>query len=190
MHDPDLKYGKVLLLSTEDSTLRRIKYYACHEARCLFWLDVYDANCMVSEVFCITSPARVKHRLEGLYWAHYYLFPAVFNGCCLQPAVYDELLGILSHGCMGKHVYLAVPSRQNSMIGTTDILTSKSSTLSYDDDTIQKMVNLVRKVKEPDAGGVPHCRRYPSPVLFRILEISEYPRTAARPIIQEPGSLF
>ncbi|KAI9444163.1 hypothetical protein H4582DRAFT_2053868 [Lactarius indigo] len=148
MHDPDLRYGKVLLLSTEDSTLRRIKYYACHEARCLFWLDVYDANCMVLEVFCVTSPAHVKHRLEGLYWAHYYLFPAVFDGHCLQPAVYDELLGILSHGCMGKHVYLAVPSRQNSLIGTTGILTSKSSTLLYDDDTIQKMVNLVRKVKE------------------------------------------
>lgn len=67
-------------------------YYACHESRCLFWLDEYDANHMLSEVFWVTSPAHVsesqissptsspypliwcaEHRLEALYW---YLFLA------------------------------------------------------------------------------------------------------------------
>ncbi|KAF8256627.1 hypothetical protein EI94DRAFT_277482 [Lactarius quietus] len=92
---------------------------------------------MLSEVFCVTSPAHVKHRLEALYWNHWSLFPAVFDGRYLQPAVYDELIGILSHGCM-------------------DVMTSKSSTLPYDEDTMQKMIKLVRKAKESDAGVVYH----------------------------------
>ena len=39
------------------------------------------------------------------------------------------------------------------MVGTTDVMTSKSSTLPYDEDTMYKMIKLVRKAK-----GMP--RRY------------------------------
>ncbi|KAH9061121.1 hypothetical protein EDB87DRAFT_484421 [Lactarius vividus] len=137
---PSNNYDLVLdIMPAENERVQWSYYYACHETRCLFWLDVCEANHMISEVFCVTSPAHVKHRLEALYWTHWSLFPAVFNGRYLQPAVYDELLGILSHGCM-------------------DVMTSKSSTLPYDDDTMQKMIKLVRKAKESesDAGVVYH----------------------------------
>jgi hypothetical protein len=33
------------------------------------------------------------------------------------------------------------------MVGITDVMTSKSSTLPYDVDTMQKMIKLVRKAK-------------------------------------------
>ncbi|KAI9438581.1 hypothetical protein H4582DRAFT_182781 [Lactarius indigo] len=137
---PSNNYDLVLdIMPTEDGRMQWSYYYACHETRCLFWLDAYDANHMISEVFCVTSPAHVEHRLEALYWTHWSLFPVVLNGRCLQPAVYDELVGILSHGCM-------------------DVMTSKTSTLPYDDDTMQKMIKLVRKAKESefDAGAVYH----------------------------------
>ncbi|KAN0131684.1 hypothetical protein V8E53_010526 [Lactarius tabidus] len=131
---PSNNYDLVLdIMRTEDGRMQWSYYYACHETRCLFWLHLYDANHIISEVFCVTSPAHVKHRLEALYWVHWSLFPVVFNGRCLQSAVYDELVGILSHGCM-------------------DVMTSKSSTLPYDVDTMQKMIKLVGKAKESEAG--------------------------------------
>ncbi|KAH8984919.1 hypothetical protein EDB92DRAFT_1818857 [Lactarius akahatsu] len=129
-------------------------YYACHEARCSFWLDVYDANHMISDIFWVTSPAHVggsqisspgpssfpliwyaEHRLEALYWTHWFLFPAVFDGRCFQSAVHNELIGILSYGCI-------------------DVTISESSTLPYDGDTMQQMIELVRKAKASDTGVV------------------------------------
>ena len=61
-------------------------YYACHETRCLFWLDTYDATDMISEAYGAKSPAHIsalhlsstrslfpliryaEHKLEDLYW--------------------------------------------------------------------------------------------------------------------------
>jgi hypothetical protein len=63
-------------------------YYACHETRCLFWLEPYDGSYMISEIYGVQCPALfsasesplncaitmsplilcTEHRLEGLYW--------------------------------------------------------------------------------------------------------------------------
>ncbi|KAH9003374.1 hypothetical protein EDB86DRAFT_2891767 [Lactarius hatsudake] len=145
---PSNNYDLVLdIMPTEFGRIQWSYYYACHETRCLFWLDVCDANHMISEVFCVTSPAHVQHRLEALYWTHWSLFPAIFDGRHLQPAVYDELVGILSHGCI-------------------DVMTSKTSTLPYDDDTMQKMIKLVRKAKESESGA---CEVYHTAGVTRLL---------------------
>ncbi|KAI9465772.1 hypothetical protein BJY52DRAFT_1376534 [Lactarius psammicola] len=90
--------------------------------RCLFRFETYYASHVISEL----SPAQVKHQLMRfigigvLYRTHSSLFSAVFDGPSrhLEPAVYDELVGILSHG-----------------VDTTDVMTS---TLPYDDDIMQK----------------------------------------------------
>ena len=85
---PSNIYDLVLdIMPAEDGRIQWSYYYACHETRCLFWLDLFDANHMVSDVFCVTSPAHVsesqilssilppfsltwcaEHRLEALYW--------------------------------------------------------------------------------------------------------------------------
>ena len=58
---PSNNYDLVLdIMPTEDGQIQWSYYYACHESRCLFWLDVYDANYMVSEIFWVTSPAHVS----------------------------------------------------------------------------------------------------------------------------------
>jgi hypothetical protein len=89
---PSNNYDLVLdIMPKEDGQIQWSYYYACHETRCLFWLDVYDANYMISEVFWATSPAHVsasqisfsisspipliwcaEHRLEALYWCVHY----------------------------------------------------------------------------------------------------------------------
>jgi hypothetical protein len=75
------------IMPSEDNRIQWSYYYACHETRCLFWLDNYDATHMISELFGVKSPAHVsashipsslcylfplmwytEHRLEALYW--------------------------------------------------------------------------------------------------------------------------
>ncbi|KAF8487058.1 hypothetical protein DFH94DRAFT_12899 [Russula ochroleuca] len=133
---PSRSYDLVLDIRVTEEPEKRISwsyYYACHETRCLFWLETYDASYMTSELFGVKSPAHVKHRLESLYWNHFSLYPVVFHDRHLPLDVYDELMGILMHGCV-------------------DVITSKSSTLPYDDDKMLKMVRVVQGAKEAKGG--------------------------------------
>ncbi|KAH9026186.1 hypothetical protein EDB85DRAFT_176673 [Lactarius pseudohatsudake] len=125
-------YDLVLDKHEEGGQMQWFYYYAHHDTRCLFWLEPYAARDMLSEVYWVGSPAHVKHRLEALYWSHWSLYPVFFEGRRLECEIYDELVGILSHGCV-------------------DVMTSKSSTLPYDDDTMKKMLELVRSAKESDS---------------------------------------
>ncbi|KAH9172700.1 hypothetical protein EDB89DRAFT_2069374 [Lactarius sanguifluus] len=131
---PPKNYDLVLDKHKEGGQTQWFYYYAYPETRCLFWLETYDAKDMLYEVYGVESPAHVKHQLEALYWSHWSLYPAFFEDRCLEPEIYDELVGILSHGCM-------------------DAMTSKSSTLPYDDDTMKKMLELVRSVKESNSNS-------------------------------------
>ncbi|KAH9172699.1 hypothetical protein EDB89DRAFT_854812 [Lactarius sanguifluus] len=128
-------YDLVLDKHEEGGQMQWFYYYAHHDTRCLFWLERYAARDMLSEVYGVGSPAHIKHRLEALYWSHWSLYPAFFEGRRLESEIYDELVGILSHGCV-------------------DVMTSKSSTLPYDDDTMKKMLELVRSAKESDSDSI------------------------------------
>ena len=58
---PSKNYDLVLdIMVTDDDRILWSYYYACHEARCLFWLETYDAIFMISEVSGVTSPAHVS----------------------------------------------------------------------------------------------------------------------------------
>ena len=45
---------------TVDGKIQWSYYYACHETRCLFWLDPFDATILISELFGVKSPAHVS----------------------------------------------------------------------------------------------------------------------------------
>ncbi|KAI0253086.1 hypothetical protein BJV78DRAFT_1196557 [Lactifluus subvellereus] len=115
----------------QDGQIQWSYYYACHETRCLFWLDKYDATHIISEVLGVKSPAHVKHRLEALYWNHWSLYPIFFPGRDLPVSICDELIRILSHGCV-------------------ESMTSSSSTLPYGVDTMQKMIEVVKNAREAE----------------------------------------
>ena len=58
---PSEEYDLVLDINvTDDGRISWSYYYACHETRCLFWLDTYDASYTTSEVFGVKSPAHVS----------------------------------------------------------------------------------------------------------------------------------
>jgi hypothetical protein len=60
---PSRSYDLVLDIRVTEEPEKRISwsyYYACHETRCLFWLETYDASYMTSELFGVKSPAHVS----------------------------------------------------------------------------------------------------------------------------------
>ena len=74
---PSKDYDLVLdIMVTDDEMISWSYYYACHEARCLFWLETYDASYMISELFGVTSPAHVS----ALHLSHSD-FPAIDVVC-------------------------------------------------------------------------------------------------------------
>ncbi|KAI0253093.1 hypothetical protein BJV78DRAFT_240406 [Lactifluus subvellereus] len=48
------------IMHLQDGRIQWSYYYACHETRCLFWLDKYIAADITSEVFGVKSPAHVS----------------------------------------------------------------------------------------------------------------------------------
>jgi len=61
LYIPSENYDLVLdVMRAEDKRISWSYYYACHDARCLFWLETYDASYMISELFGVKSPAHVS----------------------------------------------------------------------------------------------------------------------------------
>jgi hypothetical protein len=84
---PSGNYDMVLDITlNEDNKMAWSYYYACHDTRCLFWLDKYDITNIASELDGVESPAHLSasqpfticalfslirqtgHRFESLYW--------------------------------------------------------------------------------------------------------------------------
>ena len=58
---PSENYDLVLdLMVNEDNKMQWSYYYACHDTRCLFWLERYDATYVTSEVDGVESPAHLS----------------------------------------------------------------------------------------------------------------------------------
>ena len=58
---PSTNYDLALdIMPSDDGGIQWSYYYACHETRCLFWLDTYDATHMICELFGVKSAAHVS----------------------------------------------------------------------------------------------------------------------------------
>jgi hypothetical protein len=89
---PSKNYDLVLDVTPYQDKLRWSYYYACHDTRCLFWLDAYDTTYITFELDGVESLAhlsasqacaicallslirRTGHRMESFYWYMGHLF--------------------------------------------------------------------------------------------------------------------
>jgi hypothetical protein len=81
---PSRNYDLVLdVMVTDNEQISWSYYYACHDARCLFWLETYDASYMISELFGVKSPSPAHVSMLLLPHSE---FPAVStNVVCRAP---------------------------------------------------------------------------------------------------------
>ena len=90
---PSKNYDLVLdIMVTDDEQISWSYYYACHEARCLFWLETYDASYMISELFGVKSPAHVS----TLHLSHPEILAVSTNVLCRAPFGVPLLVGLKS----------------------------------------------------------------------------------------------
>jgi hypothetical protein len=57
---PSTNYDLVLDIMPDNDKIKWSYYYACHETRCLFWLEEYDGSYMISEIGGVECPALVS----------------------------------------------------------------------------------------------------------------------------------
>ena len=58
--DYDLVLDIMPVKVKDSDKIRWAYYYACHENRCLFWLEPYDGSYIVSELVGVDNPAHVS----------------------------------------------------------------------------------------------------------------------------------
>ncbi|KAG1858855.1 hypothetical protein F4604DRAFT_1793640 [Suillus subluteus] len=96
-------------------------YFVQHDKRLLFWLQDFDEPIRIYEhVKGVKSDTHIKIALEAQYWMHCELYP---NNAPIHHQIATEL----------KHVLLHAHS---------DFLTSDTSVVPYDLDTLQSMLDL------------------------------------------------
>ena len=94
---PSKNYDLVLdIMVTDDEQISWSYYYACHDARCLFWLETYDASYMISELFGVKSPAHVSTS----HLSHPESLAISTNVMCRAPFGVPLLVGLLPTGLM------------------------------------------------------------------------------------------
>ena len=86
---PSENYDLVLDIMVRDGGMMWSYYYACHDARCLFWLETYDASYMISELFGVKSPAHLSA-------SHFPCsqFSAVSTNLRMQSIVWRRFIGV------------------------------------------------------------------------------------------------
>jgi hypothetical protein len=94
-------YDLVLdIMPTENQTIQWSYYFACHKARCLFWLDKYDAS---STLYGVESPA---HASASLSFTILPLYPLID----VQGIIWRIYIGTLWSFCEAELVFVVLIS--------------------------------------------------------------------------------
>ena len=80
------------IMVTDEDRISWSYYYACHDSRCLFWLETYDASYMLSELYGVKSPAHVS----TLHLSHAEFLAIYNNVVCRAPFGVPLLVGLSS----------------------------------------------------------------------------------------------
>lgn len=137
-------------------------YFVDHSARCLFWLEEFDAMALLDQVRVEFTPPLVGQEMKSLYWCvplaaylaicyliyefrlHNEYFPE------LRPFKVDalkELKDVLIHaiGGLGSTLHVNIYLVLNIMM--PDSLTSPWTMSPYNLDHLQKMLSLVKDIE-------------------------------------------
>ncbi|KAG1877005.1 hypothetical protein C8R48DRAFT_768568 [Suillus tomentosus] len=100
-------------------------YFANHRDRCLFWLDDFNPEDIISECKGINNLSHIWLAVEAQYWKHWDYFPSL---CPVTQDIVDELNEMLVHA-------------------TCDHLTSLQSCAAFDAIELKDHLSVVDKIK-------------------------------------------
>ncbi|KAG1856704.1 hypothetical protein DFJ58DRAFT_702514, partial [Suillus subalutaceus] len=101
-------------------------YFANHRDRCLFWLDKFHPEKIISECKGVRSLSHIWLAIEAQYWKHWDYFPSL---CPITQNIVDELRDMLIHATCADH------------------LTSLQSSAAFDAIELKDHLSVVDKIK-------------------------------------------
>ncbi|KAF9225853.1 hypothetical protein BS17DRAFT_567815 [Gyrodon lividus] len=99
-------------------------YFAHKRRRCLFWLEEFDARCMLGDCKGVAALSHKKLAVEAQYWKHRDLFPVLG---VVTKELLDEVKNMMLHA-------------------TCDHLSSTRSTAALSTDELQNYMAVVEKI--------------------------------------------
>lgn len=100
-------------------------YFANHRDRCLFWLDDFDAEEILSDCKSVENLSHIRLAIQAQYWRHWGYFPSL---CPVTQTLVDEVKDMLVHA-------------------TCDHLTSLQSSAAFDVIELRDYLAVVDKIK-------------------------------------------
>ncbi|KAG1748263.1 uncharacterized protein EDB91DRAFT_1112981 [Suillus paluster] len=100
-------------------------YFANHRDRCLFWLDEYNTEDILSDCSGVENLSHIRLAIQAQYWKHCEYFPCL---CPVTQDLVDEVKDML-------------------LYAKCDHLSSRQSTASFDLIEIRDYLSIVDKIK-------------------------------------------
>ncbi|KAG2343080.1 hypothetical protein BDR05DRAFT_319672 [Suillus weaverae] len=112
-------------VSTDAGTVVCCYYFANHRDRCLFWLDEYSTEDILSECNGVENLSHIRLAIQAQYWKHCDYFPSL---CPITQSLVDEVKDMLIYaGC--------------------DHLTSRHSTAPFDVIETKDYIAIIDSIK-------------------------------------------
>ncbi|THH08461.1 hypothetical protein EW145_g2704 [Phellinidium pouzarii] len=99
---------------------------------CIFWLDDYDAQSLIPQLFGIGKREHLRHALDLEYWQHIEHFPCHRK---LKEGIMEELLGVLSYSNIGARLASDQSTRGKDLKLRSWLIKLLSPVLFYAPDT-------------------------------------------------------
>lgn len=112
-------------VSTDADKVVCCYYFANHRDRCLFWLDEYSTEDILSECNGVENLSHIRLAIQAQYWKHCDYFPCL---CPITQKLVDEVKDMLIYA-------------------ECDHLTSRHSTAPFDVIETRDYISLIDKIK-------------------------------------------
>ncbi|KAG0697581.1 hypothetical protein DFH29DRAFT_811485, partial [Suillus ampliporus] len=100
-------------------------YFANHRDRCLFWLDDFHAEDVLSDCEGVENLSHIRLAIQAQYWRHCDYFPSL---CPVTQSLVDEVKDMLVHA-------------------TCDHLTSMQSSAAFDAIELRDHLSVIDRIK-------------------------------------------
>ncbi|KII87564.1 hypothetical protein PLICRDRAFT_42066 [Plicaturopsis crispa FD-325 SS-3] len=127
--------GLVLEIFPSEDSMVCGYYFVNHKHQCLFWVETFNAEYLLTDVHATIEPSHFNHVMETQYWLHRDYFPALYRSDA--SSVRD------------------LKKRLRFSFG--DMLTSATSTVAWDTEKLKGLVELIDQIDLDSTDSDPYA---------------------------------